>query len=191
MLPFIKFMKTLEDVFKKHKEWVHIVRTFGALDDAEDIVQEMYIRYDKYTKQEQVVNTSFIWVMLRNIYFDSTKKKLNTIRLDKTIELQEEVANELEPVAFKSLIDKSQQEINEWHYFDRELFKLYLNTDKSMRDIAKETKISLSAIFYTLKRCKGKLNSVLEEDYIDFLNEDYEWIKENEEQKQKLKPQKV
>lgn len=184
-------MKTLEDVFKKHKEWVHIVRTFGALDDAEDIVQEMYIRYDKYTKQEQVVNTSFIWVMLRNIYYDSTKKKIHTISLDKTIELQEEVANELEPVAFKSLIDKSQKEINEWHYFDRELFKLYLNTDKSMRDIAKETKISLSAIFYTLKRCKGKLNSVLEEDYQDFLNEDYEWIKENEEQKQKLKPQKV
>lgn len=173
-------MKTLEDIFKRHKEWVHIVRTFGALEDAEDIVQEMYIRYNKYVKTNQEVNSSFIWIMLRNIYFDTLKKKHDTISIDALINVSEEQLDENEPIAYKNIITKAHNEINQWHYFDRELFKLYLNTDKSMRDIAKETKISLSAIFYTLKRCKTKLHQEINEDYTDFLNKDYEWLKEDQ-----------
>ena len=49
---------------------------------------------------------------------------------------------------FTALID---EHINNWHWYDAKLFKLYRDTDMSIRKIAKETKISWVSIFNTIK----------------------------------------
>ena len=78
-------IKQIEIIAKKHKDWVNIARSFGAKTEAEDIVQEMYLRLDKYIKPDQKITSSFVWITLRNIYFDFLKKELITFELDKTV----------------------------------------------------------------------------------------------------------
>ena len=59
---------------------------------------------------------------------------------------------------------------------NKKLFKLYRDTNLSIRGIAKETGISFVSIFHTLKKSKGKLKDMFGEDYLDYKNEDYERI---------------
>ena len=56
------------------------------------------------------------------------------------------------------------------------LFDLYRNTNMSMREIESATKISLRSIFCTIKNCKDRLKENVHEDYLDYVNEDYELI---------------
>ena len=75
---------------------------------------------------------------------------------------------------FLKILDK---EIDGFNWYDRKLWKLYSQTDMSIRKIASETNISWVSIFNSLKNIKNKLKSSLEEDYEDFKNKDYELLK--------------
>jgi len=172
-------IKQIEEIAKKHKDWARIVQSFGCKTEAEDIVQEMYIRLDKYIKPDQKITSSFVWITLRNIYFDFLKKEPITFELDKTF--SEAVSETENIVAYENLTTLVNSEINELHWFDKMLFQLYVTSGKSMRQLAKETKLSLSCIFYTINRTKTHLQSLLIEDYQDYLNEDYEWLKEKQQ----------
>ncbi len=81
---------------------------------------------------------------------------------------QEEAYNK-----FCELIDDY---IQDWHWYDQKLFKLYRDTDMSIRKIAAETGISFVSIFNTLKKCKLDLKNKFGDDYEDYLNADYERI---------------
>jgi len=135
----------IAEIAKKHKDWVNIARSFGAKTEAEDIVQEMYIRLDKYIKPDQQISTSFVWITLRNIYFDFLKKEPVTFELDKTV--SEAVSETESIIAYENLTSLVNKELDEIHWFDKMLFQLYVTSGKSMRELAKETKLSLSCIF--------------------------------------------
>lgn len=166
----------IAEIAKKHKDWVNIARSFGAKTEAEDIVQEMYLRLDKYIKPDQKITDSFVWITLRNIYFDFLKKEPITFELDKTV--SEAVSEPEGIIAYGELNKRVKNELNNVDWFDKMLFELYVTSGKSMRQLSKETGISLSCIFYTTNRTKTHLRSLLNEDYEDYLNEDYEWLKE-------------
>ena len=68
-------------------------------------------------------------------------------------------------VNLEALYDKIDSIIDKWYWYDKKLTKLYLNTDMSMRDISKETKISLSSIFNTLTNAKEKIRKKAKEHY--------------------------
>ena len=103
------------------------------------------------------------------------KTELHT-KASKTLE--DQVALELELINSElSIAELMKYEIDKWHWYDRQLFNIYKDTELSIRDIAKETTISSSSIFNTIKNCKRKIKSVLEEDYADYKNTDYEFIK--------------
>ena len=61
-----------------------------------------------------------------------------------------------------------------WNWYDRKLWKLYSQTDMSIRKLAKETKISWVSIFNTLKNLKEELRLKLGEDFEDYINNDYD-----------------
>jgi RNA polymerase sigma factor (sigma-70 family) len=172
-------IKQIEVIAQKHKDWVNIARSFGAKTEAEDIVQEMYLRLDKYIKPDQKISTSFVWITLRNIYFDFLKKEPVTFELDKTV--SEAVCETESIIAYGELNKRVKDELNNVDWFDKMLFELYVTSGKSMRELSKETGISLSCIFYTTNRTKKHLISLLNEDYEDYLNEDYEWLKEKQQ----------
>jgi predicted DNA-binding protein YlxM (UPF0122 family) len=68
-------------------------------------------------------------------------------------------------VNLEALCNKIDSVIEDWYWYDKKLTKLYLNTDMSMRDISKETKISLSSIFNTLTNAKEKIRKESKEEY--------------------------
>lgn len=77
-------MNLLELLFEKHKTWINYVVSFGSSkDEAEDFVQDMYIKIYDYSQKtnnsilynEDEVNYYFVFVVLKNLYTDSFRKK--------------------------------------------------------------------------------------------------------------------
>ena len=171
----------LSIVAKHHKDWVKIVNSFGEYDYAEDIVQEMYIAIHKYTTPDKIikngeVSKGYIFFTLRSLYYQfyNAKNKVNKISLDN---IQIEYSNDIEQEeAFAKVCNLMDNYIEDWHWYDQKLFKLYRDTDMSIRKIAKETGISWVSIFNTLKKCKKDIKDKFKEDYDDYLNGDYERI---------------
>jgi hypothetical protein len=81
----------LKLLFVKHKTWLNYVKSFGVKDgDAEDYVQEMYIKIDAYIKKfgnsimytENEINFYFVYITLRNLYIDDRRKLKNFVSVD-------------------------------------------------------------------------------------------------------------
>lgn len=177
-------MEWVSVVAKDHKEWVKLVKSFGEDFYAEDIVQESYLRLYRYCKPENViqngqVNKGFMYFVLRNLYLLHVKseKKGEMVNLDNLPLLKDEQTNLPKEEAYARMLAKIYEEVDSWHWYDKQLFTIYKDTDLSIRDIAKETTISSSSIFNTLKNCKSKVRTKFKEDYEDYKNTDYELIK--------------
>lgn len=176
-------MNWIELVSKHHKEYVKTIQSFGEYFYAEDLVQEMYIRLLTKNKEPQViingqVNRYYIFLTLRSLFVDFYRQKSKVIKVDISEILTLQQIDEIEEhEAFGKLVDKVNQETKQWHLYDKLLFDLYKNTDKSMRDISNETTISLRSVFKTLKSCKIRLKENVGEDFEDYVNQDYELIK--------------
>lgn len=172
----------LTQLAKLHNEWLGIARKFGAGKIAEDIVQETYIRIIRlnYTDKivtEEKINKSYMWLTIHSVYIDHLRKqniKLLSIEDFKNIECQSTDLYEMQ--AISNIDEKIDNEIESWHWYDAMLFKIYKDSDLSMRDIAEKANISLTSIFNTIKKCKERLRESISEDYEDYLNEDYELI---------------
>tara|TARA_R100000951_G_scaffold21921_1_gene18208 strand:- start:3588 stop:4139 length:552 start_codon:yes stop_codon:yes gene_type:complete len=171
---------------KDHKKWIKIVNSFGKTNVAEDIVQEAYMVLYKYTDEKSVVqngrvNQGYMFYTLRSVYYQyhKIKKRIQVTSIDDegyTAQIQDniEMDEEIGYGSFLQLVDKSMEDFN---WYDRKLWKLYSQTDMSIRKIAAETSISWVSIFNSLKNIKQILKEKLSEDYEDFKNEDYELLK--------------
>ena len=177
-------MTVLNLLASKHKEWIKMARSFGAEDYAEDIVQEMYIRLNKYVDEPERImykdepNKLFVWVTLRNMVRNFQNKKKVVIYSGDMVEYdkEEDVYDMVEAEGFEKLIDMIWESTNELHWYDKKMFEIYHTTDMSMRDIEKETKISLYSIFDTLKKTKEYVREKIQEDYQDYENGESERI---------------
>jgi len=181
--------KILDILAERHKEWLNMAKSFKLDDDdSNELVQNMYIRMYDYTKDvkrimynEKEINTFYIYITLRNLYyskFTNYNKKNKTLLfsdidkdnykyiIDKmSYDIDEFDNNYKKKVNLEALCNKIDSVIDEWYWYDKKLTKLYLNTDMSMRDISKETKISLSSIFNTLTNAKEKIRKESKEEY--------------------------
>lgn len=74
--------KLLEVAARKHNDWVQMAKSFKLSDnDANELVQEMYIAIDKYVKDvddvmynENEINTFYIYTTLRNLFWQKRHK---------------------------------------------------------------------------------------------------------------------
>lgn len=147
---------------KYHKEWVSIVRTFGGGKISEDIVQEMYLKYNDNFVINSQPNRAYIWITLRNIFLNEIKQK-ESINFEESEPINENL--------FEQILNKANNEMDRWHWYDKKLFEIYIYQNLSMRDIAKETNISLRSIFSTIKHCRERLQNELKEDYKKLYND--------------------
>lgn len=175
--------KWLEKVAKHHDEWIKIIHTFGEYDYAEDIVQEAYIALYKYADADKLLDASgnvrkgYVFFTLKSLFFQfyNKKMKVNKVSIDEQFTLFDN-SNLEEQEAYNNICMLIDAEIKQWHWYDEKLFKLYRDTDMSMRDIAKETNISLISIFNSIKNYKEILNTKFQQDYQDYINNDYSGI---------------
>jgi predicted DNA-binding protein YlxM (UPF0122 family) len=141
----------------------------------------MYLRVTKYVAYDKIVtdgkvNKGYVWCVLRSMYFThlAEKKRQQNVAIGEGFLIEDRI-NEIDE-NYGVLLHKIDNEMKTWHWYDTMLFKLYKDSNKSMRDLAEETNISLTNIYNTIKHCKERLRENVGEDYTDFVNEDYELL---------------
>ena len=191
MFIFIKYYnrmdgaKWLEVVAEQHDTWIGIVNGFGEYNYAEDIVQESYIALTKYADPNKIikdgkVSRGYMFFTLRSLYYQyyNKKKKVQKISIDNDeVFLQiPHTDNMEEQEAFHKICLLVDDVADKWTWYDKKMWKLYSQTDMSIRKLAAETTISWVSIFNTLKHAKNELNEKFREDYEDYKNKDYDRI---------------
>ena len=186
----------LEILSKNHKVWVAMGLSLGIPDDmVEDFVHETYLRLNKYIDNpekimynETEVNKFYVYITIKNLWSDYNKAKSkytvykiddynNDYAFDTSDNIVYEEVNYEKEIAQEYILDKISKEVESWdHWYDKKLFKLYYNTDMSMRKLASETSISVTSIFNSCKNYKEILRSKFGEDFEDYLNGDFDLI---------------
>ncbi len=177
----------LELLATKHDDWVRIALSMtGNIDDAQDLVQDMYLRLDRLGKtKEQIsykdtVNRYFIWTVLFNMFKVSKRtkvyKKLDTCELVGNEELKDSNYDFDEDYSFDALNSRVKGIVREWKVYDRQLFDLYFMQGQSLRQIANGAGIGLNSIHNSIKSYRDILRQELSEDLMDYFNGDYDKI---------------
>lgn len=186
----------LEDIAREHKLWIKYCLNFGVPHHlAEDLVQEMYLRINRLVKDETKiyykgemgkVNHFFIWTTLKNMWITLVKqqqrnpyKGFTDVEFDESWSMThlDSVENREELLAIDRLIDKIYAEVANWkHWYDRELFRVYFGSHIGLRQLSRDTKISLSSLHNSIKKYKNTLREEFREDWEDFLNNEFDLI---------------
>lgn len=174
----------LEVLNKSHKEWVSMVRSFGEFTYSEDLVQETYLRIHQANAQDRAVingkaNKGFMYIALKNnhINFSKEKSKVRKYQIeDFKMPSRDEAPTEWY-MANDKLEGKIKDVMENWHWYDRQLFILVATGTDSMRKISRDSRISLSSISNTIKKCRKRLKDELNEEFEDYFNKDYKQIK--------------
>ena len=154
---------TIKDIYTRHDEWIRISIYCGSTqDEAMDIVQDMYLKLcEKQANEgdlcsityENKVNMVYMFSMINNAIVSIRRKKKEErliVNLHDT-EIETSSTNENE---FHYLLEKIYATLQEMHWYDRELFMLYIKSGKSIRQIAEKTGISRTSINNTLQNVK-------------------------------------
>lgn len=182
----------LNKLAEKHSLWLKMVVNMGCPNSyAEDIVQEMYIKMhhlkvgDRIMYNEDEVNEFYIYITLRNMYYDSIRIKKRMRMVENKEEDEPAYVEGLssfddfdydKEFALQRLSAKITEEIDSWHKYNSILCKLYFKTEMSMRFISEGSGISLTSIFNSLNNFKTILKTEFSEDVEDFNNGDYDKI---------------
>lgn len=148
-------------IAKDHDKWLRISKSFGLGNDAEDLVQDMYLKINdwkgKYDKtlmfNESEVNHYFVFRVLRNLFLDKCKKKNINVSMQ---EYYEPTAN-YSSFEYREQLDVIQEEIKSWHLYDRKIYELIYVEGYSMLELSKLTGID----YYSIYRTKNKIEKLL------------------------------
>jgi len=174
-------MRVIDILADKHEDWLNMAKSFGVSDDdANELVQQMYIRITDYVSDvekilynETEVNTYYVYVTLRNLYLRHHHK--NNPK-EVYLEEQEDI-DQITPVEnikeqkekFDEIFDKIDNITKDWYWYDKRIFNIHFYDEMSMRKISRETKISLSSIFNTLSNGKEKIRKGAIEEYRKYI----------------------
>jgi DNA-directed RNA polymerase specialized sigma24 family protein len=158
----------LECAYKDHSKWLNIAVKLGAGDYAEDIVQEMYIKLSKYRKnpakliKDNHVNQFFVYVIIRNIIYDIAKVK-KTVKLVYQDDFERLLVYQIDNL-LEEWDEVITEEIKSWHWYDQRVFELIYHEGVGLRELSRETNISLSSIFNTVKNAKQRIKSAIQKE---------------------------
>lgn len=175
----------LEKLAKHHVLWIKMLVNLGCdVEDAKDIVQDMYIRLHKLVKNPDKImygddiNRYFVWTTLRNMYFSKLKKDKNNsfYELYDTDDVEQNEFDVAENNAFEEVINRVNEITSKWKVYDKRLFELYFMQGLSLRKISKGANIGLTSIHTSVLRYKKILRDELSEDVMDYFNNDFDRI---------------
>lgn len=141
----------MKQIYDQHKRWINIVKQFGIDSYAEDIVQEAYLKC--YAKQK--VNEAYFYLTLRSLVIDLIRKQKQITKIS------------IEEITIKTETTQHNNEVLEivenFHWFDKEVFYLHYDKKMSLNEISRKTGISLRTICTTIKRCNNKIIEMYEQ----------------------------
>lgn len=140
----------LEELAKRDKDWrkmaYHICKDKSL---ADDLVQDMYVKFSRYDKQ---VNDFYVYFALKSLFLDTFKGKIQTVELlDNHNHINDGYDYQLDEI--KELVLKK---VDTLPFFERETLKL-TTQQISQRQLSRETDISLRTIKETVKKTKQLL----------------------------------
>lgn len=165
-------METLSEDIAKHYNELHEIAlkiTKGNDLDAQDLTQEVYVimlEYDQ-VKLKTIYDNGHLmfWVarIMLNQYLRSSspfKKKHHTYLKDENAILSDlRHDNSDEDISDKIVVEERLELVNsimnDLHFYDKTLFKVYYETDHSIRSLAEATGISTTSIFHTIKNVRN------------------------------------
>lgn len=186
----------LSIISEKHDRWLQMAYSMCKdVNLSNDLVQDMYLRIDSYVYDESkvinedgTINEYYIYVVLRNVYYKwfNNRKKMDMLEFcerDILDNISDEyicytIDDDMDVVdmenAFERMMSSIEDEVKDWHWYNQKLFRLYFLTDMTMRDLAEETKISLTSIYNSIKNYKEIMREKFSEDIEDYFNQDYD-----------------
>jgi len=171
-------MSKLELLAKRHQDWMNMAISFGlSKEDAEDLVQDMYIKMYKFAAAEKMkysdndVNTFYVYVTLRNLFYDQKKKQVPQVDINSLTNLAYEEC-EYDKEALEDLLENMSQCIEDMHWYNKKIFEIYYGKGKTIRELSDESKISSNAIFNTLKNVREEIKIKCKKDYQDYTKQE-------------------
>jgi DNA-directed RNA polymerase specialized sigma24 family protein len=165
--------KILEILYKKHKQWVEIVETFGCnKQTAEDLVQEMYIKIAKkiengtdilYNKNE--VNYFYIYLTLKTLFLD-LKRKESKVSVISLSEIRESTWKNIIPSNYNNMINFEntyrdvKNELNKMYWYDKKVWQI-IESGQSIAELSRKSGIPYYSLYNTYKKVKEKLKKLL------------------------------
>jgi len=155
--------KDIEKLYKKHKTWIKIVKSFGCNNAmAEDLVQEMYIKIIikmragldiKYNETE--INYYYIFRTLNSLFIDLTRKKKNI-----HIEGLENVKNIEDDPDYLGTYEQVQKALDKMYWYDKRIFEL-INSGESIASLSRKTHIPYYSLYNTYTKVKTILKKLI------------------------------
>ena len=154
---------TLEDIAKRHVEWVKISKYVGAKpDEIDDIIQTMYLKLgeiqlkegslDRFANYNGTINTIYLFKMIHNAFIDIKRAENKTIPHQDQFNPVE--SPEMAEMAHLDLMGEVKKAIDELRDYDQMLLELHFVYGHSMRDIEKRTGIPTHSVFNSIKNAK-------------------------------------
>ena len=154
-------MKLLDKLAERDADWLRMSQSFGLEEDsARELVQEMYVHlynkttYDKIKYGDDDVNTFFVYVTLRNLYYDKQRKKVIFSELPSSIEDEPDTRNK---ETLENLLSDLAETIDNMHWYDQKIFEIYYGDGETIRELSEGSRISSSSIFNTIKNVRKKI----------------------------------
>ena len=154
-------------------------------DITQDLFLKMYAEIEKAENNHGMINrfldrisdsgTFKLYKTVKNMYIDLIRKENKYISLDDNIgylkrhasqnfEEQPEVILESE----KDIDKMIDEYVDSFYWFDKRVFNLYRYEFKNhTNNMSEATKLSVSTIYRTVKRCKVKINDKLKDHYYE------------------------
>ena len=119
-------------------------------DTADDIVQDMYLKFANYDKK---VNDFYIYFAIKSIWLDKLKdKKTKTVELIDNFNIFADTYDfELDEIKEITL-----KKVKQLPFFERELLKV-TTQEMSQRELSRQTGINLLVIQKTVKKTKEQI----------------------------------
>jgi len=144
----------LDELCKRDNEWRKMAMFFCKnKEDADDLVQDMYIKFANYNKP---LNDNYIFFALKSLFIDTKRKQNKYIEISiDDLSNFKQLNNEycLESDMFNEI---TLHKIDKLPYFERELLKI-TTQEISQRELARQTNINLRVIQSTVKQTKIQL----------------------------------
>lgn len=158
--------KILEILFKKHKQWVEIVGSFGCnKQTAEDLTMEMYIKIGKKVEngtdilyKENEINYFYIYLTLKTLFLDLKRKesKVNTLPID----TMRDFISQNECRDYDQVYADVQNELNNMYWYDKKVWQI-LESGESIAELSRKSGIPYYSLYNTFKKVKQKLKKLL------------------------------
>jgi RNA polymerase sigma factor (sigma-70 family) len=165
---------------KENKMWIAHALSLGAtLSNADDIIQNTYIKLHKYATFDKIIvnnkiNYGYVYLTIRSEVANYYNKES---KFNRYTETETEIEQDLDSIVFlnkqHNLHLKIEEVLDGLEWYDAEVFRLYRDSGLSFRTMAKQIDISHVSLHGTVSKVKAIIKEELKDWFNKNITNDY------------------